>query len=102
MELSFFAEVSTPDFVIPIPRLWFNFIIPSKGFQLVTPVGSLTFLVLGILWPPSFLCGPVSDCDTDPLVQFIEVLEIGRDGGACFPEVGILKDHHERVLVWGQ
>ena len=77
MELPFLAEVSTPDFVTPISRLWFNFIIPSKGFQLVTPVGSLTFLVFGLLWPPSFLCGPVSNCDTDPLVQLIEVLKIG-------------------------
>ena len=101
MELSFFAEVSTPDFVIPIPRLWFNFISPSKGFQRVTPVGPLTFLVLGLLWPPSFLCGLVSDCNTYPLVQLIEVLEIGCDGGACFPEVGILKYDHESVLVLG-
>ena len=101
MEMPCLVEVSTPEFVIPIPRLWFNFIGPSKGFQLVTPLGPLTFLVLGLPWPPSFLCGLVSDCNTDPLVQLIEVLEIRCDGGACFPEVGILKYDHESVLVQG-
>ena len=93
---------STSGCITPVHRLWFNVIIPSKGVRLVTPVGPLTFLVLGVPWPSSFLCGPVSNCDTDPLVQFVEVLKIGCDWGACFPVLRILKYDHESVLVWGQ
>ena len=102
MELPCLAEVSTPGFVTPVPRLWFTVIGPSKGFQLVTPVGLLTFLVLGLLWPPSVLCGPVSNCDTDPLVQLVEVFKIGGNGRVCFPEVRVLKYDHESFLFRGQ
>ena len=76
MELPCLAKDSTASFVPPVPRLWFTVMGPSKGCRLVTLVGPLTFLGLGLLWPPSVLCGPVSHRNADPLVQLIEVLEI--------------------------
>ena len=59
-------------------RVWF--VCSTEGF--CVPVFLLLWVILMtwyliLPWVP---CGPVSNCDTDPLVQLVEVLEIGGNG----------------------
>ena len=83
---------------------WVCFVCSNKCTYIPVLLPSVTTAVILMTRYLNFswvLCGPVSNSDTDPLVQLVEVLEIGGNGGVCFPKVGVLKYDHESFLARG-